>query len=257
MRNKSLRFTGRRLAAVAAALFVTGSPAFAQFIVHPSLGVQSLWFNGDVPASQDISPGNDRTLPLGGGIKGTNPGGRLQIELIPDPNGMFRIPVSVEAFMLDGRTTFAASDPSDPRRKRLTFKNTATVISAGAGLTLSFFKLPSLYVSVEGRVNYIGPTTFSATEYYMDNGEQISYNDVHPDSTGQTRIGAFIRVGTQVDFFDPFLLDFNIGYGALNVIGKVTDPAKQRNLLVVDTERHDPETTLGYIGVGLSLIWQL
>ncbi len=246
------------------ALAISGR-AMAQFIVQPSLGVQTIWFNGDYPVSQPISPGVDRTLPLGGGIMGNNPGGRLQIELIPDPTSMFRVPVSIEAYRLDGRTTFSASGPTETRKKRWLFTHEATLISAGAGLTASFFnesaqlrKTPTLYVSAEAKINYISPTDLVSRIYYVDTDEDVIPNvTVHPDSVGETRIGLALRLGTQVDFFDPFLLDFNVGYGVLNLIGKVTDPTKQRNILVVESQRRDPEITVGYISFGLSLVWHL
>ena len=71
-----------------ALLLLAVLPASAQFTLHPSLGLQTIWFNGDVPASQPISPGISRDLPLGGGMMSTNNGARLQLELIPKPDGM-------------------------------------------------------------------------------------------------------------------------------------------------------------------------
>jgi hypothetical protein len=60
--------------ATALLLLLMAAPASAQFTVHPSLGLQTIWFNGDVPASQPISPGLSRDLPLGGGMMSTNNG---------------------------------------------------------------------------------------------------------------------------------------------------------------------------------------
>lgn len=249
------RFAGLIALVGASALIALTQPAMAQFTIQSSLGVQALWFNGDYPARQDISPGNDRTLPLGGGIQGNNPGFRLQLELIPDPNSIFRIPVSLEGFVLDGRTTFSASTPNDTRTKRWLFTNSASMFSAGVGITASFFKLPSLYFSAEGRVNYMPATSLTSRIYYVDNNEDVAVKTIHPDPIGQTRIGAYFRMGTQAGFFRPFLLDFNVGYGIINLAGKVTDPDKQRNLFVVDTQLHPAEITLGYIGFGMSLVW--
>ncbi|MCE7935577.1 MAG: hypothetical protein DYG96_13450, partial [Chlorobi bacterium CHB2] len=62
---------------------------------------------------------------------------------------------------------------------------------------------------------------------------------------------------SQVEFFEPLLLDFSIGYGALNIGGRDTDPATQRNLLVVDNQRRDPEAIIGFVGVNFSIIWKL
>jgi hypothetical protein len=170
---------------------------------------------------------------------------------------MIRFPISLEYYDLTGKTTFSASNPSDVRKKRWLFRNSASIMSVGAGVTATFFKFPSLYISAEGKLNYLPATDLTSRIYFVDNDETVREVTVHPSPEAQTRIGLYARVGTQLDFFEPFLLDVSIGYGALNIGGKETDPAKQRNLLIVDSERHDPEVTVGYIGVGFSVIWRL
>src|SRR5947209_6220320 len=89
----------------------------AQVTILPSIGLQTMWFNGDYPVSQPISPGIGKDLPLGGGMMSSNNGIRLQAEIIPVPKGILRFPVSVEAYTLSGRTTFSASSPTDGRKK--------------------------------------------------------------------------------------------------------------------------------------------
>jgi hypothetical protein len=246
----------RLLLLIALTLLGSGNDALAQFTVHPSLGLQTMWFNGDYPVKQPISPGLSRDLPLGGGMMSSNNGLRLQAELIPVPEGMIRFPLSFEYYDLTGKTTFSASNPSETRKKRWLFLHSGSMISAGLGATASFFTFPSLYVSAEGKFNYIFPTTLTSRIYYVDNDETVLERSVHPDSLSESRFGLYMRVGTQLDFFEPFLLDVSLGYGLLNIGGKNTDPATQRNLLVVDNQRHDPEETIGYIGIGFSLIWK-
>src|SRR5436309_3276917 len=127
----------------------------AQVTILPSIGLQTMWFNGDYPVSQPISPGIGKDLPLGGGMMSSNNGIRLQAEIIPVPKGILRFPVSIEAYTLSGRTTFSASSPTDTRKRRLFFENFGNIISAGLGVTATFFKLPSLYFSAEGRITRI------------------------------------------------------------------------------------------------------
>lgn len=230
----------------------------AQFTVHPSLGVQTMWFNGDYPVRQPISPGISRDLPLGGGMMSSNNGARLQVELIPQPEGIIRFPLSVEYYDMTGKTTFSYSAPTETRKKRLLFRHEASLISVGLGATANFFTLPSLYFGAEGKFNYIPATTLTSRIYYVDNDETIpnGLQSIHPSPDPESRIGLFLKMGTQLDFFEPFLLDVNVGYGLVNMAGKDTDPATQHNLLVVDNQRHDPEVTIGYIGIGFSLIWK-
>ena len=242
-----------------ALLLTAPVPAPGQFIMRPSLGVQSVLFNGDYPASRPISPGTDPALPLGGGLVSTNNAARLQLEMIPDPLGMLRIPVSVEYYSFIGKTSFTVPNAIDPRVQRLTYRYSADMLSVGAGLTASFFGGPTLYFSAEGKFNYFFPSELGQRLYYQDNGEAILERSINPDPSSQQRIGAYLRVGTQVDFFDPVLLDFSVGYGALNLFGKNTDPATQRNLLVAEPKPTPdfPEVTVGYLGVGFSIIWAM
>lgn len=234
------------------------SAATAQITVHPSIGVQTMWFNGANAIKQPISPGADRELPLGGGMNGTHPGLQLQLDLLPSSSSMFRFPILVEAYSLVGKTTFAASQPSEPRKKRWLFRHSAEVYSIGAGITVNLTEsFPRPYISAVGKANFIGTSDLLSRIYYFDNNETVTERTVHPDTVGKTRFGAYIKIGTQLEFFEPLLLDFSIGYGALNILGKETDPEQQRNLLVVDNLRRDPESTVGYIGVGLSIIWKL
>jgi hypothetical protein len=248
------------LAAVIVALgTISAIPAAAQFSMRPSLGLQTMWFNGDYPVSQPISPGNNRDLPLGGGMMSSNNGVRLQLELIPSDSSMIRIPVAVEYYDMSGKTTFSASSASEERKKRYLFRHDASLISVGAGVTANFFTFPSLYFGVEGKLNYLPATSLYSRLYYVDKDETLERGErtFHPSPEAETRLGLYLRVGTQLDFFEPFLLDFSLGYGAMNLALKETDPAKQRNLLIVDSERHDPELTIGYIGIGFSVLWKL
>lgn len=233
------------------------TPIQSGLTLRPSIGVQTLWFNGDYPVRQDISPGNSRDLPLGGGVIGPSNGLRLQLELIPDVNGILRFPISAEAYFLSGKTTFAITRVNEVPTKRWTFTHTAQIFSAGAGVTALFFKLPTtLYFSAEGKVYYLPSTTLLSRIYNADTDETLEERELIPDPDNHLRYGAYVRVGTQVEFFEPLLLDFSVGYGGLNIWGKNTDPESQRNLMVVDP-RNAPETTLGYIGLGFSVIWRL
>ncbi len=244
---------GSLLAVIATLLPAVGR---AQFTQRPSLGIQSIIFDGATPQSAEISPGNDRSLSLGGGLRSSNNAPRLQLELIPDADGIIRIPLSVEYYLFVGKTTFAASGSTDPRRVRWLFRHSAQMLSLGAGLTAAFFQTPNLYFSIEGKYNVFFPNEVENRRYYVDNGDVQSTNSYHPYAETQTRIGAYFRVGTQVDFFDPFMLDFSLGYGILNLLGRSSDPATERNLLVAEP-RNEPETTTGYFGIGMSVIWQL
>jgi hypothetical protein len=229
-------------------------------IIQPAIGVQTMWFNGNYPINRDISPEDasvsNRDVPLGGGVIGSSNGLHLGLEVIPYEGSILRFPISFEAFFLSGRTTYAASLLSEHPLKRLTFTHTGNIFSAGAGVTASFFKLPSLYFSLEGRINYIPSTKLYTRLYAPENDSTIGESTVIPDSSAHLRYGAYLKVGTQVEFFEPFILDFSVGYGGLNLWGKNTNPATARDLFVVDP-RNSSETTLGYIGVGFSVIWKL
>ena len=239
-------------------LIVGAATSTAQWSARPSIGVQTMWFNGNNAIRQPISPGSDRDLPLGGGMNGTHPGLQLQLELLPSAESAFRFPISLEAFSLVGKTTFAANPDVDQRKRRWLFRHSAEVYSVGAGVTYNLVDgLPSLYVSGQGKANFITSSDLLSRIYYSDNGSVIVERTVHPDTTNKTRFGAYIEIGSQVEFFEPLLLDFSIGYGALNIGGRETDPATQRNLLVVDNQRRDPETIIGFIGVNFSIIWKL
>lgn len=252
------RFTGSiALATIMTLLFfLAGTRADAQVTIQPSLGLQTMTFNGDYPARQPISPGNDRNLPLGGGFSRPYSGLRLQGEIFPSSNDMIRIPVSLEYFHLVGSSTFSITSFSSSRRQRLTLTHTADVISIGTGVTVSLFDVPTLYVSGEMKGNFIPATSLNSRVFYSDSDETRFENTSSP-KPATFRLGAFIKVGSQVEFFKPLLLDFNVGYGALNLIGKETDPNKSANILVVDSELAAPETTVGYFSLGLGVVWKL
>lgn len=227
----------------------------AQTVIRPQIGLQTMWFNGDYPVRQPISPGVARDLPLGGGVIGNSNGLHLGAELVPEPEGILRFPFVLEAFFLNGKTTFAASRISDRQTKRWTFTHTAQIYSAGAGIGASFFTGPTLYGQLEGRVFIIPETDLHSRIYYLENDETIVETTLHPDTTTRIRYGAYLKIGTQVPFYEPFMIDFSVGYGVINLAGKEADVADQRNLLVVDN-RPAPEVTIGYIGLGLSVIYK-
>lgn len=239
-------------------LFAATTASIAQWSARPSIGVQTMWFNGNNAIRQPISPGSDRDLPLGGGMNGTHPGLQLQLELLPSKESAFRFPISLEAFSVVGKTTFAATPDVDKRKRRWLFRHSAEVYSVGAGITYNLVGgLPNLYVSGQGKINFISSSDLLSRIYYADNLAVIVERTVHPDTANKTRFGAYLEIGTQVEFFEPLLLDFSIGYGALNIGGRETDPALQRNLLVVDNQRRDPEAIVGFVGVNFSIIWKL
>jgi len=250
----SLRLATLALLLLLPALFGTQHLS-AQMTILPQLGLQTMWFNGDYPVRQPISPGSDRTLPLGGGVIGNTNAVHGQIELIPSPESIFRIPVIAEAYFMNGKTTFAFSSSRDPNPKRWLFQHSGTMFSLGTGLTINPLKNRNFYLSFEGRVNHIPSTELVSRVYFTNTGEVIDEQIFEPDTIAHTRIGAYIKAGVQVEFFEPFLIDFSVGYGAINLLGKETDPARARNLFVVDN-RNSPELTLGYIGFGLSVIFK-
>jgi hypothetical protein len=233
-------------------------PAAAQFGARPFVGIQTMIFNGDNQAQRPISQGTDETLPFGGGLTSANNGVRVGLEVVPDPEGILRFPIIAEYYWFDGKTTFAV--PSGNRRvQQLRLQYTANMFSGGVGVTASFFNkaVASLYVSAEGRFNYFPPTKLTSRRFYLDNDELVgTERTITPSSEARSRFGAIIRLGTQADFFDPVLLDFTIGYGALNLGGKNLDPATQRDLLTAEPTLQTPERTLGFITFGLSAIWQ-
>jgi hypothetical protein len=245
---------------IAVALFAALSvlPASAQFEVRPSIGMQTIIFNGDNQARRPISPGNDVTLAFGGGLSSANNGARVSLEIVPDPAGVLRFPVSAEYYWFEGKTTFAV--PSTDRRvQQLRLQYTANMLSIGAGVKAALVSAlqTTLYLSAEGRLNMIPPTTLTSRRFYLDNGDLIgSEQRVKPTTESQSRIGAVVKFGTQADFFDPVLLDFSIGYGAVNLGGRNTDPETERDILVAEPTLTSPERTLGFITVGLSVFWQ-
>jgi hypothetical protein len=225
------------------------------FVSRPSIGLQTIFFGKDSPPAISLSPGDDRDV-IGGGFSSANNAVRVVVELIPDANGMWRIPLSFEAYQFIGKTTFAVPIPNQNRKLRWLFRHDATMFSVGTGVTAAFFSKPNLYINLEGKLNYLPPATFYNRQYYSDNNQTYREKEVDLQDEARTRFGGFARVGTQVDFFDPFLLDFSVGYGVINAFGKETDPVASRHLLTID-DRSAPEGTIGYFGFGLSLIWEM
>lgn len=258
MRYRSCRHSARVFlcASIYALLvFASSIPAVAQVTIRPSLGLQTMTFVGDKPVTQPISPGPDREERLGGGMVGPHVGARLQFEVASQENAIIRFPLSLEYYFLDGATTFSLSTFGG-RKQRLTFTHTANIASGGLGVMVAPTKNPTVYLLAEAKANYIFPTSLEARIYYSDKNETIQQNTVEP-SPGIFRIGGYARLGAQLEFFEPLLMDFSVGYGALNLFGKETDPAEERNILIIDSEIREPEETIGYLGLNISLIWKL
>lgn len=233
--------------------------AHAQLIVRPLAGIQSMVFNGDNQARRPISPGTDPALSFGGGLSTSNNGVRIGLELIPDPESVIRIPFTAEYYWFDGKTTFAV--PSNTGRiEQLRYHFSANMLSIGTGIKASFFNKSklSLYVSGEGRFNYIPPTTLSSRLFFFDNGELLAPEaTIAPDTVGRGRFGAVVKIGTQADFFDPLMLDFSIGYGAVNLVGRDNDSTSMRDILTAEPQLRTAERTLGFITFGFSILWVL
>lgn len=258
MRYRSCRHSAGMLVCASIVAFLalaSGLPASAQVVIRPSLGLQTMTFGNNSPVAQPIAPGPDREDRLGGGMSGPQVGARLQFEVSSEENAIIRFPLSLEYIFLDGATTFALPTFS-PRKQRLTFTHTGSIASAGIGVLVAPIKNPTIYLLAEAKGNYIFPSSLEARIYYSDNYETIQQNTVEP-APGIFRIGGYARIGAQLEFFEPFLLDFSVGYGALNLFGKETDAAEERNLLVVDSKLREPELTVGYLGLNISLIWKL
>lgn len=269
-----------RLALAAFALILSVLPAIAQpaspgeedaplepavsdrLRIRPMLGVQTMWFNGDYQVNRPLSPVGDEVAALGGGIMGSNNAVHVEMEVIPAGSSMLRFPLSFDAFFLSGKTTFAGSAIGSIEPRRLTFTHTANIYSIGTGVRAAFLRSPNLYVSAEARFNYIPATELHTRLYSALTDETINERTVTIDSNSYFRIGAYMKLGTQVEFFNPLLLDFSIGYGVLNLAGKETDPKKIRDLLVIEPYddnnfRPASEMTIGYIGIGFGIIWKL
>lgn len=240
---------------IATLLLFGSQPSLTQTLIRPQVGLQTMWFNGDYPVRQPISPGVSRDLPLGGGVIGNSNGLHLGVDIIPDAESPLRIPIVAEAFFLNGKTTFAASRITDRETRRWTFTHTAQIYSMGAGIGTSFFTGPTLYMQAEGRVNILPRTDLHSRIYLLETDETISETLLHPDTTMRIRYGAYLKLGTQLPFYDPFLIDISVGYGVINLAGKEANVEDQRNLLVVDN-RPAPEVTIGYIGLGFSMIYR-
>ncbi|HVZ40821.1 MAG TPA: hypothetical protein VHI13_16195 [Candidatus Kapabacteria bacterium] len=226
--------------------------------LHTSLGVQTMWFNGDYPASAEISPGTAGDLSLGGGIKGPSNGIRLGLEIFPQPGGAISFPMALEAYFLSGKTTYPLTALTERPTKLLTLTHSANIFSAEAGVSLTVlrFKYQQLYLSALATANYIPSTSLTARQYYLQTDETLVEHKVVPDSSSHTRFGAYLKFGVRAEFFDPLMLDFSIGYGGLNLLNRNKNLATSRNLLVVEPN-NAPEAVLGYIGVGFSIIWRL
>lgn len=252
----------RRLPAVSVVLaFITlfgCATTRAQFAVRPVAGIETIVFNGDNQARRPISPGNDINASFGGGLTSANNAVHLGVELVPDPLGVLRFPVSAEYYWFDGKTTFYV--PSDDGRiRQLRLHYMANMLSVGTGIKASFFngEKATLYFSGEGRFNYIPATKVTSRQYFLDTGEPATQEQSYVPSGALSRFGAVLKIGTQADFFDPVLLDFSIGYGAVNLAGKNTDVNTQRDILVAEPTLTSTERTLGFVCVGLTVIWTL
>lgn len=229
--------------------------ASAQVILHPSLGLQTFAFTSEGLAAQPMAPADDRARPLGGGLEGGQFGVRLQLEVMSDEDAILRFPVSLEYFQLNGKSTFGLSSRQAVRKQRITFTHDASLISANIGATAAFFDERKLYISGELKGVYLQPTSLYTRIYYADNDSTIRDSKIEPFD-GAFRIGGFLRAGAQLPFFDPFLLDFSVGVGAVNLFLKETDPELQENLLVIE-QRPAEEGTLRYFSIGMSMIWKL
>ena len=226
------------------------------FTTRPSVGLQTIKFPEGTPPANAIHPEDDRNGAPGGGFSSANNGLRIQLELMPDSKGMFRIPLSFEYFEFIGKTTFVVTRYSDTIRKQFVLiRHDASMFSFGAGVTAAFFDKPNLYFSVEGKVNMFPTPTYYSRFYFYDNDSTLSDKTTELYQDTKTRFGGYARIGTQLDFFDPLMIDLSIGGGVLNMFGKDTDPQTQRNLLAVDPYK-PAEETLVYLGAGLSLIYE-
>lgn len=226
------------------------------FVTRPSIGLQTIKFPENSPPANPIHPEDDRNLGPGGGFSSANNGLRIQLELMPDAKGMFRIPLSFEYYEFLGKSTFVGTNYSDTiRRIFVLTRHDASMFSFGAGVTAAFFEKPNLYVSVEAKMNMLPTPTYYSRIYFTDNDSTLADRTVELYTETRTRFGGYARVGTQVDFFDPLLIDLSVGLGVVNLFGKDTDPKTQRNLLAIDP-LHPAEETISYFGAGLSLIYE-
>ncbi len=239
-----------RRAALLFLLLCCQSIAGAQVVIHPSLGLQTFSFLGEPLASQPMSPGTERALPLGGDISSAQAGFRLQAEIMGNKDAILRFPVSVEYWGMNGKTTFSLTTRHATRSQRLTFTHSASVMSANLGITAAFFDKQKVYVSGELKGVYFPATNLHSRIYFADSDETVQESETAPMEE-KFRLGGFLRAGAQLPFFDPFLLDFSAGVGILNLGLKGSS-----NLLVVERRAADEEN-LQYFSIGMSLIWKL
>ena len=224
----------------------------AQVVLQPSLGLQTISFMGEPLASLPMSPGQDRAQPLGGDLSGAQAGFRLQAELMTDKDAIIRIPVALEYFGLNGKTTFSITRRDSLRRsQRWTFTHDASILTANIGATAAFFKKQKLYISAELKGVYFPATNLNSRIYYADNDSTIQESPDLTPMESTFRIGGFVRAGAQLPFFDPFTLDFSAGIGILNMGLKGNS-----NLLTIDPQEA-VEQNLRYFSIGMSLVYML
>ena len=167
----SLNRTIIRGAVLLLLLFTCQSIASAQVVIHPSLGLQTFSFMGEPLASQPMSPGTERALPLGGDISSAQAGFRLQAEIMGKKDAILRFPVSLEYWGMNGKTTFSLTTRSADRSQRLTFTHSASVMSANLGITAAFFDEQKVYISGEVKGVYFPATSLQSRIYFADNDE--------------------------------------------------------------------------------------
>jgi len=229
----------------------------AQPVILPSVGLQTLTFAVDTGHILV-----QKLHVLGANFSGPHNGFRLQAELLLDKNSIIRFPISLEGFFIHGVETQKALGPPIPltvSRGRVKIMHDAMMFSGNIGLGLTWLRIKKyadFYATAEAKLNYLPPTTISAS--YFDASTDVEYqykeNTTHKDSW--FRVGSYFKGGIQVPFFEPLMIDFSGGYGFINLLGKYKEEG-QHTLFSVDRDVHEPETTIPYWGLGLSLIYKL
>jgi hypothetical protein len=236
--------------------FTTAIIAFSQPIILPSIGLQTLTFAVD---TGDVLVKKINTL--GGNLSGPHNAFRIQAELLLSKSSILRFPFSIEGFFLHGVETIRyQGTPLPPDSKgRFQVNHNAVMFAGNMGIGITWLRLKNIadfYASAEGKVFYIPPSTLSARFYdeATNTDYKTSSNDTHKDTW--VRIGTYFKGGIQVPFFEPLMIDFSGGYGMINLLGKNKE-AGEHTLFSIDRAVHQPEQTIPYWGLGLSIIYKL
>lgn len=221
-------------------------------------GLSAAWINGANPARDFLfpdvlqgSPADSVVYLPGGSLDGLQTGIGLRARFGLADSNMIRLIVGADYLFYRGSWRIPLESGSVFLEHRV---DMPTAVLGGEYVVRQLTPLVNLYAGAEFRAAYLYSGFFD-WEFKALDGSLIQERGSTTAKSSTFRLGAALRIGLEGEFEKNVIIDTNIGYGVVNLIGK--DDARGQLLTSNPSQFETEESTVGNILFSFMLMYRI